>query len=365
MMNITAVHASGSYVYGTGWGGGLYVSTNGGASYVNRTTANGLCTDQAIGVFTTGTTVYVATQNCLSISTDSGTTFNNITTPVMMGQIYDVEKVGSTIYVGTLWNGIAVSNDNGITWTNRTTAHGLVSDSIQGGVTLDGTTLYVATAFGGISISTDGGNTFVNKTMADGLPHNIIRKVRVSGGTVYAPTASGLSMSSNSWATCTNRLAGENLTDVFVDGLNVYAPAFGSGLHISTDGGTSFTARTTANGLGSNNVLGVYASGANIYAATLGGLSISTDGGASFINRTTANGLGSNSVNKVNVINSVIYASTFDGGLSYSTDGGATFSTITNLNGLGSNSVYRVFLDGTNLYIATYAGLMLRQSWTP
>ncbi|MDX1959548.1 MAG: putative Ig domain-containing protein [Leptospiraceae bacterium] len=34
-----------------------------------------------------------------------------------------------------------------------------------------------------------------------------------------------------------------------------------------------------------------------IYAATAAGLSISTDGGTSFVNRTTANGLGSNTVN--------------------------------------------------------------------
>ena len=51
----------------------------------------------------------------------------------------------------------------------------------------------------------------------------------------------------------------------------------------------TFTNRTTADGLGDNKVLGVYAVGATVYAATLGGLSISTDGGATFTNRTTAN----------------------------------------------------------------------------
>ena len=52
---------------------------------------------------------------------------------------------------------------------------------------------------------------------------------------------------------------------------------FGStsgGLSISTNGGSSFTNYTTAQGLGNNNVFGVYADGGNIYAATGGGLSI-------------------------------------------------------------------------------------------
>lgn len=70
---------------------------------------------------------------------------------------------------------------------------------------------------------------------------------------------------------------------------NTLYTATNGGLGISTDGGETFTYRTTADGLGSNIVRGVYADGATVYAATAGGLSISTDGGATFTNR--ANGL--------------------------------------------------------------------------
>jgi LPXTG-motif cell wall-anchored protein len=48
-------------------------------------------------------------------------------------------------------------------------------------------------------------------------------------------------------------------------------------LSISTDGGASFTNKTTSNGLGNNIVWGVYVDGSNVYAATDGGLSISAD----------------------------------------------------------------------------------------
>ena len=39
-------------------------------------------------------------------------------------------------------------------------------------------------------------------------------------------------------------------------------------MSISTDGGGTFTNKTTTNGLGSNTVKGVYASGSTVYAAT-------------------------------------------------------------------------------------------------
>jgi hypothetical protein len=46
-------------------------------------------------------------------------------------------------------------------------------------------------------------------------------------------------------------------------------------LSISTDGGTTFTNKTTADGLGNNIVKGVYASGSTVYAATALGFSFS------------------------------------------------------------------------------------------
>jgi hypothetical protein len=85
-----------------------------------------------------------------------------------------------------------------------------------------------------------------------------------------------------------------------VNGSTVYVATEG-GLSISTDGGTTFTNRTTADGLARNTVFGVAVNGSTVYAATEGGLSISMDGGTSFTNRTTADGLGNNYVRGVAV----------------------------------------------------------------
>ena len=142
------------------------------------------------------------------------------------------------------------------------------------------------------------------------------------------------------------------------------APPLSAAAHRSTNGGSSFTNYTTANGLGVNIVNGVYASGSSIYAATLGGLSISTNGGSSFTNYTTANGLGSNFVRGVFASGSSIYAATAVG-LSISTNGGSSFTNYTTANGLGDNIVIGVYASGSNIYAATNGGLSIAQQSDP
>src|SRR6185503_11472816 len=90
-----------------------------------------------------------------------------------------------------------------LTWTNRTTANGLGSNTVNG-VFASGATVYAATS-GGLSISIDGGAVFTNRTTANGLGNNIVRGVFASSTTVYAATDGGLSISIDGGATFTNR----------------------------------------------------------------------------------------------------------------------------------------------------------------
>jgi hypothetical protein len=170
-----------------------------------------------------------------------------------------------------------------------------------------------------------------------------------------------LSISTNGGASFTNKTTADGLGNntvwgVYAIGSTVYAATDNSGLSISTDGGASFTNKTTANGLGSNYVWGVYAVGSTVYAATQGGLSISTDGGATFTNKTTANGLGSKVSFGVFAIGSTVYvASNF--GLNISTNGGASFTNYNSTNGLGDNYIVGVYASGNKVYAATDYGL--------
>ena len=274
------------------------------------------------------------------------------------------------LVVGTVLVGPAPTASAQVTFVNRTTANGLGSNQVFGGLFVDGSKVYAATT-GGLGISTDGGATFVNRSTADGLGSNLLQGVFVDGSTIYVgtgglPPAAGLSISTDGGATFTNRttangLGSNNVRSVFVVGSTVYAATAG-GLSISTDGGATFTNRTTANGLGGNGVSDVFVDGSTVYAAISlsfpGGVSISTDGGATFVNRTSANGLGNNEVYGVFASGSMVYAAT-QAGLGISADGGATFVNYTTANGLGNEGVRGVFAAGSTVYAATDGGLSI------
>ena len=252
--------------------------------------------------------------------------------------------------------GLSISTNGGSSFTTHTIANGLGSNEVTS-ITKSGSTLYVGTRItvmlkgGGLSISTDGGQTFINKTTLNGLGSNDVNGVYVNADNVYVATA------------CTNTNADQISCD-----------SSDGGLSISTDGGNSFTNRTTANGLGSNWVNGVYVNGNTVYASTSKGLSISIDGGQTFTNKTRANGLGSNLIHDVAFDGKILYVAAgcdtwnanhqqcvSGGGLSISTDGGQTFTNKTTANGLGSNDVISVSVEngivavGTNItYPANY-----------
>ena len=72
------VYADGSTIYAATYGG-LSISTDGGATFTNRTEEDGLGSNMMRGVYADGSTIYAATWGGLSISTDGGATFTNRT----------------------------------------------------------------------------------------------------------------------------------------------------------------------------------------------------------------------------------------------------------------------------------------------
>jgi hypothetical protein len=200
----------------------------------------------------------------------------------------------------TSWKRFVLTN---LSFTNRTTANGLGSNTVYGVYAVD-SKVYAATN-GGLSISTDNGATFVNRTTANGLGNNTVNAVYAVDSKVYAATNGGLS--------------------------------------ISTDNGATFVNRTTANGLGSNTVNGLMVNGW-VYAATDGGLSFSSDDGATFFNYTKANGLATDKVWGVSEHRGFLYAAT-DEALSsctYCTDDSWWWENKTWEDGLGDSRVYWV-----------------------
>ena len=107
------------------------------------------------GVYASGTTIYAATKNGLSISIDNGTSFVNYTQSSGLGSevIYKVYANGNVVYAAT-YLGLSISVDGGVSWFNYTNnTNGLV-DNLVYGLYVSDITAYAATAAGGLSICT-------------------------------------------------------------------------------------------------------------------------------------------------------------------------------------------------------------------
>ncbi|MBK7203333.1 hypothetical protein [Candidatus Amarolinea dominans] len=154
--------------------GGLSISTDGGLAFNNRTTANGLGSNDVNGVAANGSAVYVATTAGLSISTDGGATFSNRTTANGLGSnlVLAAAVSGNAVYAGTQ-SGLSISTNGGATFVNKLGNSGSTNNDV-GGVSATGSAVYAATRRG-LYASTDGGATFTRRTTANGLGSNDVR----------------------------------------------------------------------------------------------------------------------------------------------------------------------------------------------
>jgi len=260
---------------------GLAVSTDGGITYTNKTTGDGLSGNNIQEISRDSGILYIATDFGITIDNNGSLTIRDNSDGMASASTWDVSAVGSDLYVANN-SSLAVSTDGGASFVNR------LGGTVVYNVLVDGLNVYAGQNGVGFSYSTDGAGSFLTSTTAQGLGNNTVQ-----GGTAKVGTT------------------------LFV-GTN-------GGLSVSTDNGASFTNRTTANGLGSNAVRAVYYANEVLYVGTTGGLSMSTDGGNTFTNKTTAAGLGNNIVQDIMVVGQYVYAGT-SGGISISTDGGETFT---------------------------------------
>ena len=92
----------------------------------------------------------------MSVSADGGVSWTNYTTADGLGSnaVRGVYESGGTIYAATL-GGLSMSTNGGVSWTNYTTADGLGSNEVRG-VYESGGTIYVATT-AGLSIGASAG----------------------------------------------------------------------------------------------------------------------------------------------------------------------------------------------------------------
>lgn len=111
--------------------------------------------------------------------------------------VTSIFTITNTVFIlGTSSNGIFVTSNGGVTYTNYTTLNSTIPSNIVSNVYYDSGKLFVATP-SGLGISTDFGITFTTYNLAStpALPSNVVTDVVADGNQIFIATTNGVVIS--------------------------------------------------------------------------------------------------------------------------------------------------------------------------
>ncbi|MBI3193542.1 MAG: T9SS type A sorting domain-containing protein [Ignavibacteriae bacterium] len=380
--NIRAVVQSpvnGNILFAAAFGSGVYKSTDGGASWINR--SQGIINTYARSIFATSDSiVYVGTNDGVFKSTNGGTNWTlAVTTPNSVRDIaYDVTR--GVIYAVTYGANLYKSTDMGATWTNH-----IVSDPVSGmtmthlravevhgpdSLYVGGSILDVATG-GALFKSRDGGLTWTQVQRNIGIRSSVM-SIALSRhypdySLIIGTASKGVYKSTNYGLNWTE-INGGGTTNPIVD-KSTSAVAFGTAFrYAGTDSAGDFYLRSLGDvsqgwpkGTGVpgtkayiNDIHLDNVNEAKLLLATEGeGVYQSIDSGKTW--QPQNNGMMGVSARDIKVITNgnVVLANGFGDGIWLSSNHAATWNTATTLT--SSNSV--TSLATTNNVLVLYSGL--------
>ena len=295
------------------------ITVTGPALVGNWSTVNPgtVATSQYRAVATSGTNVFVgdSSNNFTGVykSTNNGVNWaqtNSGLTPNFDFVIWSLTSIGSNLYAGTS-GGIAVSNNNGTSWTKLTGIPPQQATSIAA----QGNTLFAGTIIG-LYYSTDNGTTWT----ATGAPiaTSAVNGVVATDGYVFAATASGFFRTANGGATWEGInpdpavFSTFNATSLAINGATLYVGSANDGVYRSTNNGSTWTKLTTGAAnllpIGAGSFASKIAAGNDIvFASVSNGVYFSTDNGASW-RKMDAGTLPPNSLANLAVSSTHVYA---------------------------------------------------------
>lgn len=228
--------SGGNILVGTNGGGGVYVLKNIGDSWTLTNTQKKGNYVYALSVCNNNVFAGDA-YNGVSISTDYGVSWSN--TGLSKYDITSLASSGNTIFAGTNNDGIYRSSDNGLSWTK-------VNDSLR---------VY--------AIAACENNIFAGATA--GSPPYAMVILSQDNGTSWNQIVTGLH---------------DYIFALAANNNNIYVVTDKDGIYRSTDNGTSWKISNT--GLSSTYIHSINLSGNNIFAGTDSGVSLSKNEGESW-----------------------------------------------------------------------------------
>ena len=139
--NIRAIAVNGNFILaGAGGNAGVYLSTNNG----NNWSATSLNNKSVYSIALNGSYAFAGTGGGVYYSLDSGYTWTR--SSLNNELIYSLAVCGSVVYAGTELNGVFLSTDNGLNWSQ-------LNDGLPGGITIYSLYLYNNYVYAGASLN--------------------------------------------------------------------------------------------------------------------------------------------------------------------------------------------------------------------
>lgn len=193
-MDVRSLSAVDGKIYAGVWGGGVYVSSDNGATWTQLTSELlSWSAVQDITVHLSGNfnvELFVATLgNGICFSPDGGVNWTKLNIDYQF--VWSIASTSAgVLFAGTYGDGLYTSNDNGLTWTK---VFGVNAQYIYD-ITVDlNDNVYISTLLGGIFVSTDGGSSFSNAGMG-GIGTSSVLAIggsSESNSSVYVGTSNG------------------------------------------------------------------------------------------------------------------------------------------------------------------------------
>jgi hypothetical protein len=182
---------------GDGYGGGVYISTNGGANWF----IGGLASTPVLCLAISGNTIFAGTSfSGIYKTTNNGMSWTQ--TSMITVQINSIFVSGTNIFAGTGFNSVYRSTNNGVNWTQANSGLPSFGATVYA-FTSTSSVIFVGLGNNGVYKTTNNGNTWTSA----GLSDKSIYALCASGNNVFAGTGdmannfSGIYMTNNNGST--------------------------------------------------------------------------------------------------------------------------------------------------------------------
>jgi photosystem II stability/assembly factor-like uncharacterized protein len=231
---------------------------------------NGLWGAYVSSIIVTGSSWFAGTARGLYKTTDEGEHWSWVNLGITQVEVTSLAVNGTNIFLGSVNQGLFISNDNGISWKSgrNLPASGSVYSLFFANGKLFATT-------NSVYVSSDNGNTWVSAS--EGLPEFGARSFASSGNNLFAGTYKGVFVSNNNgitWLPANTNMQSASVTSIAVLGNDLYASTnnlgtLGQGVLKSNDNGLTWS--PINKGLSDLFVTCLFLSSGNLIAGTQSG----------------------------------------------------------------------------------------------